>query len=72
MNQLAKILVTLGIIIVFIVLFTGVSVMRDYSGNSTPGILGLILFAALIGSLRAVWKKNRPKNNDNSDDMLQK
>jgi hypothetical protein len=37
--------------------------IRSDAGAATPGIFGIILFAALIGGLRAVWKKD--KNEDN-------
>ena len=66
MNQLSKIIITIVAVVVFFLLFAAVVGTRESSGHSTPGILGLILFAGLIGALRAVWKKD--KNNDNKDD----
>lgn len=67
MNKTSKILVTVGAIVVFFLLFAVVMVGRDGAGQSTPGFLGLILVAALIGALRAIWKKR-----DNDDSALQK
>lgn len=70
MTKLAKALVTIGMIVVFFVLFALIVVAREAGGHSTPGILGLILFAGLIGGIRAVWKKDKSDNNGNS--VLQK
>ncbi len=73
MSSLAKTLVTIGILIVFFLIF-GAIVGSSQSGR--PGIIGLILFAGLIGALRAIWKKPKGTNshNDNSDNtsILQK
>ncbi len=60
MNQLSKILVTTGVVFIFLFIFGAL-----VGGGGRPGILGLILFAALIGALKAIWKK--PKNKDNND-----
>lgn len=68
MKQSSKIIVTVIIVIVWIVLSAAVTGIRSDAGNATPGILGLALFAALIGSLRAVWKKEK----DDNDNTLQK
>jgi len=39
---------------------------RKGSGNSTPGILGIILMFGMIAGIRAVWKKpTDDKDNDN-------
>ena len=57
MDKLTKIIITVAIVVVFIVLFGVISGIRSDAGAATPGILGLIFVAALIGSLRALWKK---------------
>lgn len=72
MNKLAKILVTIGIVFIFLVFFSVVVGTREASGQKTPGILGLILFAAVIGAIRLVWKNDKNNENDNKGGMLQK
>ena len=62
MNQGAKILVTIGVIILFMLIFTPVTIMREEAGAAGPGIIGLILFAGLIGAIKAIWK------NDNKEE----
>lgn len=71
MSQLSKILVTVGVVFLFFIIFGAIAGSMSDAGR-TPGILGLIVFGALIGALRAIWKK--PKNDDNNDNtsMLQK
>ena len=70
MNQLSKVLVTIGVVIVFVLVFGLFSGYRDSVGQ-TPGILGLIMFGALIGALRAIWKKPKDGDDDNTS-ILQK
>ena len=65
MSKIAKILVTVGVIVS----------IRTNAGYKTPGIIGLICFAALIGAIRAIWKGNKSKKDDNNEDnsaILQK
>ena len=69
MNKSSKVVVTAVVVVLFIVLFAVIVGVRSDAGASTPGILGLILFAALIGGLRAIWKK---KDEGNGDDSSQK
>ena len=71
MSQLSKILVTVGVVFLFFIIFGAIAGSMSGAGR-TPGILGLIVFGALIGALRAIWKK--PKNDDNNDNtsILQK
>ena len=71
MSQLSKILVTVGVVFLFIIIFGAIAGAMSDAGR-TPGILGLIVFGALIGALRAIWKK--PKNEDSNDNtsILQK
>ena len=63
MGKASKIIVTIIIVVVFIVLSAVVTGIRSDSGAATPGIFGIILFAALIGGLRAVWKKDKNEEN---------
>ena len=71
MSQLSRILVTVGVVFLFFIIFGAIAGSMSDAGR-TPGIFGLIVFGALIGALRAIWKK--PKNDDNNDDtsILQK
>ena len=71
MSQLSKILITAGIVFLFIIVFSAIAGAASDVGR-TPGIFGLIAFGALIGALRAIWKK--PKNDDKNDNnsILQK
>ena len=58
MEKSTKIIVTIVIVIVFIAIFAAISGIRSDAGNATPGVLGLVVFAALIFGLRAIWKKS--------------
>lgn len=71
MSQLSKILVTIGVVVLFVIIFGAIAGSMSDAGR-TPGILGLIVFGALIGALRTIWKK--PKNEENKDNtsVLQK
>ena len=71
MSKTAKILVTIGVVFLFFIIFGAIAGAMSDAGQ-TPGILGLIAFGALIGALRAIWKepKNEEQNNNNS--ILQK
>ena len=71
MNTITKILVSVGCFIIFIIMFAGVVGTREAAGHKTPGIFGLILFAALIGALKGIWKGNK-KDNNNDSSILQK
>lgn len=63
MEKGTKIILTIIIVFVFIVLSAVVTGIRNDAGAATPGIFGIILFAALIGGLRAVWKKDKDEEN---------
>ena len=63
MEKGTKIIATIIIVIVFIGLSAVVTGIRSDAGAATPGIFGIILFAALIGGLRAVWKKDKDEDN---------
>ena len=71
MSQLSKILVTIGVVVLFVIIFGTIAGSMSDAGR-TPGILGLIVLGALIGALRVIWKK--PKNEENKDNtsVLQK
>lgn len=70
MSKVAKVLVTVVILFVFFLLF-GAIVGTSDSGR--PGIVGLILFAGVIGGVRAIWKTPKQTNeSDNNDSILQK
>ncbi len=74
MNYFAKVIVTVGVIFVFIILFAFVVSVGEPSNGGTPGILGLILMGAVIGAVRAIGKKDK-KSDDTHDDntsILQK
>lgn len=74
MSKLSKILVTFLVIVVFIFLFAAIGEMSRQAGMHGPGILGLIVFGAMIGAMRAIWKKDKPKDDDkdNNSGILQK
>ena len=73
MNKTSKVIVTIVVIVVFIFLFGIIVGVRGDNGNKTPGIFGLIVFAGMIGAIRAIWKKSDKDDNSNNDSaMLQK
>ena len=72
MNKESKILVTLGIVFIFFVLFAAIVGIRGEAGHKTPGILGLVVFAGMVGALKAIWKKNKSEGNENNNSILQK
>ena len=71
MSQLSKILVTVGVVFLFFIIFGAIAGSMSDAGR-TPGILGLIVFGALIGALRAIWKKPTNDDNNNNTSILQK
>ena len=73
MNKFAKIIVTIGVLFVFFLLFGTVVGSRSTTGQQTPGLLGLILFAAVFYSIRAIWKGGEKDDNDKDNgSILQK
>lgn len=64
MNKATKIIVIIGFLIVFFLIFGLIVGSRESSGHSTPGMLGLIVFVGLIAGIRAIWKYD-PKKQDN-------
>ena len=71
MSKSAKILVTIGVVFLFIIVFGVIAGAMSNAGR-TPGILGLIVFGGLIGALRAIWKKPKGKEDNNNTSILQK
>lgn len=71
MSKLAKILVTIGIVFIFFIFFSIVVGTAEASGQKTPGIVGLVLFAAVIGAIRLVWKNDKNNENNNKGGILQ-
>ncbi|HIW87668.1 MAG TPA: hypothetical protein IAC47_05280 [Candidatus Onthomorpha intestinigallinarum] len=66
MSKLSKVIVTIIVIIVFIILTVVVHIVREEAGYRTPGIMGLIVFGAMVGALSAVWRKRK---DDKGDDI---
>jgi len=74
MSKSAKILVTIGAIFLYILIATPILAAMKESGQSS-GFIGIILMAALIGGLRAIWKnpkKDEGNNEDDNSSVLQK
>ena len=71
MGKLGKIVVTMGIVLLFILFSAVNSGLREASGRHTPGFLGLIIFVAMYGAIRAVWKSGK-KDDDHHDVIMQK
>lgn len=71
MSKLAKVLITAVIIVTFIAIFAVITGVRSDAGHSTPGILGLIVFAGMIGGIRAVWKSGDEDKKDDNSSILQ-
>ncbi len=69
MQKTTKIIVTIVAVVVFFFLSLVISGLRSDAGFATPGIFCVILLFALIGALKAIWKKN---DNNGDDTALQK
>lgn len=61
MSKSVKILVTLGAIFLYIIISVPILAALKSSGGSIS-FVGLVLLAALIGGLRAIWRK--PESSD--------
>ena len=72
MSKFAKILVSSGIVIVFLLLYAAVVGGRNASGHQTPGIFGLILLAGTYGAIRAIWKSDKKDDKNGDSSILQK
>ena len=71
MSKLSKILVTVIILVIFIAIFAAITGVRGDTGHSTPGIFGLLVFAGMIGGIRAVWKSRDEDKKDDNSSILQ-
>lgn len=60
MGKTTKILVTIGVVFLFFIVFGAIAGAMGDAGR-TPGILGLILVGVLIYVLKAIWKKSKNK-----------
>lgn len=69
MSKLAKILVTIGVVFLFLIVY-GALVGAMSNAGHTPGILGMIIMIAFIGALWGIWKGGKKSDNNNS--ILQK
>jgi protein-S-isoprenylcysteine O-methyltransferase Ste14 len=58
MNKATKVIVIIGFLIVFFLVFGLIVGIKKSSGHDTPGILGLIVFIGFIAGIRAIWKYN--------------
>jgi hypothetical protein len=65
MTKASKILATVAIIIVFMLL-SAVLQAGSGPGGRNPGILGIIFLIGLVVAIRAIWKKTKEDNADNT------
>lgn len=65
MSKSAKVLVTIGAIFLYVIIATPILAAMKESGQSS-GFVGIILMVALIGALRAIWKK--PKDDEGNSE----
>lgn len=74
MDKITKVIVSV-IAIIFVIGIAALAGSASDRGGHVPGIVGLILFGALFGGLKAIWKEDKGnktnKNNDNNS-ILQK
>lgn len=59
MNKSSKIILTVVAIVLFIILFAIIIGVRTDAGHSTPGILSIFLFFAVVEAVKAIWKKRQ-------------
>ncbi len=62
MKKISKVLVTVIVVSIWMLIFGSINIVRSEAGAHTPGIFALILFVALIGAIRAIWKKQSDVN----------
>lgn len=67
MSKLSKIIVTALVIIVYLIIFTAIIATRSSAGQKGPGILGLLLFAGVVGAIKAIWKKDKDHNDHDKE-----
>lgn len=70
MSRLAKILVTVGAVVLFFIIALPISESIKISGGS-PTFINFILIMGLIGAIKAIWKKKK-RDDDNDASILQK
>lgn len=68
---MAKIIVTIGAIIIYIIVATVIVALIKESGGSSS-FISLILLVALIGAIRAIWKKPKDDDANRDNSVLQK
>lgn len=71
MDKTAKIFITIVSIVVVLFIYIVLVGVSSESGGHVPGLVGLILFGGLYFGLKAMWKKNKDNNSDESS-LLQK
>lgn len=71
MSKMAKIIVTIGAIIIYIIVATVIVASIKESGGSSS-FISLILLVALIGAIRAIWKKPKDDDANRDNSVLQK
>ena len=72
MSKFSKTIVTIGIVIAFIFIFGLITAAMSENGGGTPGIFGLILGFGAYAGIKAVWKKDKQKNDDIDNHQLDK
>ncbi len=72
MKTTSKIIVTIGIVIAFLIVFGLITALRNENGNSTPGIIGLILGFGAFAGIKAVWKNKEIEENSIDNQKLDK
>jgi len=72
MKKSSKIIVTIGIVVIFLFVFGLVTAARNENGNSTPGIIGLILGFGAFAGIKAVWKNKQVKDTKIDNHQLDK
>lgn len=57
LSKSTKVILTIVVVVLFIVLSAIIIGIRSDAGNTTSGVLAIILFALLIFALRFIWEK---------------
>ena len=69
MSNASKILVIIGVIVVWFIISIFNSAAMKSQGHSTPGIIGVLLLLGMIAAVRAIWNhKTDTKKEDEDDD----
>jgi hypothetical protein len=67
MNKTAKIIISVVAVFVVLMIFAAMAGAASDAGGHVPGIIGLILFGGLYGGLKAMWKDDKKKGEDDKD-----